>query len=151
MTAENYTLCLKNGQVLIDDQLIKTNVYVQDEKISLISDKNLPSTQIIECKNLIILPGVIDSQVHFREPGLEGKETLSSGMLAAIAGGVTSIFEMPNTNPLTITPETIEDKLTRASKAAWSDYAFYLGGTMRTSENLSKWENIKGVCGIKIF
>jgi dihydroorotase len=151
MTAENYTLCLKNGQVLIDDQLIKTNVYVQDEKISLISDKNLLSTQIIECKNLIILPGVIDSQVHFREPGLEGKETLSSGMLAAIAGGVTSIFEMPNTNPLTITPETIEDKLTRASKAAWSDYAFYLGGTMRTSENLSKWENIKGVCGIKIF
>ena len=73
-------------------------------------------------------------------------------MLAAVAGGVTSIFEMPNTNPLTITPETIEDKLSRASKGAWSDYAFYLGGTMRTSKNLSQWENpIKGICGIKIF
>ena len=58
---------------------------------------------------------------------------------------------MPNTNPLTITPETIEDKLSRAAKGAWSDYAFYLGGTMRTSSNLSQWENLKGVCGIKIF
>ena len=57
---------------------------------------------------------------------------------------------MPNTNPLTITPETIEDKL-NASASAWSDYAFYLGGTMRTSSNLSKWENLQGVCGIKIF
>ena len=72
-------------------------------------------------------------------------------MLSAVAGGVTSIFEMPNTNPLTITPETIEDKLSRAAKGAWSDYAFYLGGTMRTSSNLSQWENLKGVCGIKIF
>ena len=109
---------------MIGNQLISTNIYVDAGKIALISDKKIEAEEIIDCSNLIILPGVIDSQVHFREPGLEGKETLSSGMLAAIAGGVTSIFEMPNTNPLTITPETIEDKLTRASKAAWSDYAF---------------------------
>jgi len=136
---------------MIKDKLFYTNVYIQDEKISLVSDKNYDAEQIIDCKNLTILPGVIDSQVHFREPGLEGKETLASGMLAAVSGGVTSIFEMPNTNPLTITPETIEDKLNRASKEAWSDYAFYLGGTMRTSKNLPEWEKLKGVCGIKIF
>ena len=138
MTSSNYSLCLLNGQVMIDDQLVSTNIYVDKEKISLISDKKIEASETIDCTNLTILPGVIDSQVHFREPGLEGKETLSSGMLAAVAGGVTSIFEMPNTNPLTITPETIEDKLSRASKAPWSDYAFYLGGTMRTSKNLSK-------------
>jgi dihydroorotase len=151
MSNHQYTLCLKNGHVMIKDTLVYTNVYIQDERISLVSDKNYNAAQTIDCRNLTILPGVIDSQVHFREPGLEGKETLASGMLAAVSGGVTSIFEMPNTNPLTITPETIEDKLNRASKEAWSDYAFYLGGTMRTSKNLPEWEKLKGVCGIKIF
>ena len=151
MTERSYQLSLNNGHVMIHDNLVLTNVYVNNGKISLISDKKYESAQSIDCKHLTILPGVIDSQVHFREPGLEGKETLESGMLSAVAGGVTSIFEMPNTNPLTITPETIEDKLKRARKGAWSDYAFYLGGTMRTSSNLSEWENLKGVCGIKIF
>jgi len=151
MTITSFDLCLKNGQAMINDDLVQTNIYIKDEKITSITDKSLDSKETIDCKNLIILPGVIDSQVHFREPGLEGKETLESGMLSAVAGGVTSIFEMPNTNPLTITPETIKDKLKRASKGAWSDYAFYLGGTMRTSPNLSEWENLKGVCGIKIF
>ena len=151
MSNIKYTLCLQNGQVMINDSLYPTNVYILDGRISAISDKNLDSEKTIDCTNLTVLPGVIDSQVHFREPGLEGKETLESGMLAAASGGVTSIFEMPNTNPLTITPETIEDKLYRASKGAWTDYAFYLGGTMRTSPNLSDWENLKGVCGIKIF
>ena len=152
MTNTSYDLCLKNGQAMIDNNLEQTNIYITDGKIAHISNKmNLQAQESIDCKNLIILPGVIDTQVHFREPGLEGKETLESGMLSAVAGGVTAIFEMPNTNPLTITPETIEDKLQRASNGAWCDYAFYLGGTMRTSSNLSEWENLKGVCGIKIF
>tara|TARA_B100001113_G_scaffold352542_1_gene354250 strand:- start:9707 stop:11041 length:1335 start_codon:yes stop_codon:yes gene_type:complete len=151
MAITSYDLCLKNGQIMINNNLESTNIYISNGKISLISDKNLDSKESIDCNNLTVLPGVIDSQVHFREPGLEGKETLESGMLSAVAGGVTAIFEMPNTNPLTITPETINDKLNRAGKGAWSDYAFYLGGTMRTSTNLSEWENLKGVCGIKIF
>ena len=151
MTNKKYTLCLKNGRVMIGGTLQSTNIYILNDKISSISDKSYESEKVINCSNLTVLPGVIDSQVHFREPGLEGKETLESGMLAAASGGVTSIFEMPNTNPLTITPETIEDKLNRASKGAWTDYAFYLGGTMRTSPNLREWENLKGVCGIKIF
>ncbi len=141
MSSQHYNLSLKNGQAMIDGELITTNIYIRDGSVDLISDKNFVSDETIDCNNLIILPGVIDSQVHFREPGLEGKENLESGMLAAVSGGVTAIFEMPNTNPLTITPETIKDKLQRASKGAWSDYAFYLGGTMRTSANLSEWEN----------
>ncbi len=146
-----YNLCLKNGLVMINDELLRTNVYIQEGKIVLISDKSFESEKILDCTGLHVLPGVIDSQVHFREPGLEGKETLESGMLSAAAGGVTGIFEMPNTNPLTITPETIADKLSRAARGAWTDYAFYLGGTQRTSSNLSEWENLLGVCGIKIF
>jgi dihydroorotase-like cyclic amidohydrolase len=71
----------------------------------------LTQNSAIDCSGLHVLPGVIDSQVHFREPGLENKENLESGMLAAAAGGVTAVFEMPNTDPLTITPETIKDKL----------------------------------------
>ena len=151
MSSQHYNLSLKNGQVMIDVELIITNIYVRDGSIDLISDKNFVSDETIDCNNLIVLPGVIDSQVHFREPGLEGKENLESGMLAAVSGGVTTIFEMPNTNPLTITPETIQDKLQRASKGAWSDYAFYLGGTMRTSSNLSEWEKLKGVCGLSLI
>ena len=103
MTTQHYDLCLKNGQVMIDGNLISTNVYVTEGKIVLITTKLHDTTREIDCKNILVLPGVIDSQVHFREPGLEGKENLESGMLAAVAGGVTSIFEMPNTNPLTIT------------------------------------------------
>ena len=95
---------------------------------------------VINCEGSHILPGVIDSQVHFREPGLENKENLESGMLAAAAGGVTAVFEMP-TNPLTITPETIKDKLKEQAEFLGPDYAFYLGGTGRTGPNLDKWEN----------
>ena len=76
MSNIKYTLCLKNGQVMINNQLVRTNVYVAEDKITDISDKNLESEKIIDCSNLTVLPGVIDSQVHFREPGLEGKETL---------------------------------------------------------------------------
>ena len=152
----HYDLILKNGTVVLPDKTVKTDIGIKGESILTIGDLSERSTdystdQVIDCQGLHILPGVIDSQVHFREPGLENKENLESGMLAAAAGGVTAVFEMPNTNPLTITPETIKDKLLRASRVAWTDYAFYLGGTGRTGPNLDKWENAPGICGIKIF
>ena len=133
MSSQQYNLSLKNGKAMIDGKLVTTNIYVKDETINLISEKNFESDETINCKNLLILPGVIDSQVHFREPGLEGKENLESGMLAAVSGGVTAIFEMPNTSPLTITPETIADKLDRARKGAWSDSVSYTHLTLPTT------------------
>jgi dihydroorotase len=148
----HYDIILKNGKAVLPDGIMEVDIAIKDENISAIgnlSDCNADNT--IDCTGLHILPGVIDSQVHFREPGLENKENLESGMLAAAAGGVVAVFEMPNTSPLTITPETIEDKLSRASRVAWTDYAFYLGGTGRTGPNLGKWENAPGICGIKIF
>ena len=107
--------------------------------------------RIIDCSNLFIFPGLIDTQCHFREPGGEHKETLETGTLSAALGGVTGIFEMPNTNPLTITPEAMEFKLKKAHETSYVDFAFYFGGTAEYAEHLSEWENIDGVCGIKIF
>ena len=149
---ENYDLLLKNGKVILPDGIKEVNVGVVKGKIQAISDNsNISADEIFDCRGLHVLPGVIDSQVHFREPGNEHKETLESGMKSAAMGGVTAVFEMPNTNPLTITNEAIDDKLERAKKSPWTDYAFYLGGTEHYAKDLAKWENMKGVCGIKIF
>ena len=151
-----YDYILQNGSAVLPTGIEKVDIGIKDGLIQEIGNLSDCSTDccadsVIDCKGLHILPGVIDSQVHFREPGLENKENLESGMKAAAAGGVTCVFEMPNTNPLTITPEAISDKLKRASRVAWTDYAFYLGGTGRTSGNLGEWENLEGTCGIKIF
>ena len=152
----SFDYILKDGKVVLPSGIVDADIGVKDgiiEEIGKIPKESASSVtdSIIDCNNLHVLPGVIDSQVHFREPGLENKENLESGMKAAAAGGVTCVFEMPNTNPLTITPEAMADKLQRASRVAWTDYAFYLGGTGRTSSNLSEWENLEGTCGIKIF
>lgn len=152
----SFDYIFKDGKVALPSGIVDADIGVKDgiiEEIGKIPKESASSVtdSIIDCNNLHVLPGVIDSQVHFREPGLENKENLESGMKAAAAGGVTCVFEMPNTNPLTITPEAMADKLQRASRVAWTDYAFYLGGTGRTSSNLSEWENLEGTCGIKIF
>ena len=149
---KNYDLLLKNVKVVLHDGIKEINVGVVKGKIQAISDNsNISADEIFDCRGLHVLPGVIDSQVHFREPGNEHKETLESGMKSAAMGGVTAVFEMPNTNPLTITNEAIDDKLERAKKSPWTDYAFYLGGTEHYAKDLAKWENMKGVCGIKSF
>ena len=150
--SENYDLLLKNGKVVLPEGIKQINVGVTKGKIQAITENsNISADEVFDCKGLHVLPGVIDSQVHFREPGNEHKETLETGMKSAAMGGVTAVFEMPNTNPLTITNEAIDDKLERAKKSPWTDYAFYLGGTEHYAKDLAKWENMKGVCGIKIF
>jgi len=105
----------------------------------------------IDCAGLDILPGVIDSQVHFREPGLEHKEDLATGSRAAVLGGVTAVFEMPNTNPNTDTAERVADKLARARHRMWCDHAFYVGATAENAEHLAELERIPGTAGVKIF
>lgn len=105
----------------------------------------------IDCRGLDILPGVIDSQVHFREPGLEHKEDLESGSRAAVMGGVTAVFEMPNTSPNTDTSDRVADKLRRAHHRMWCDHAFYIGATAENAEQLGELESIPGTAGVKIF
>ena len=146
----SFDLILKNGTVFMPEATEITDVAVKDGKIVDFGSFN-NAEEIIDCTNLFVFPGLIDTQCHFREPGGEHKETLETGTLSAALGGVTGIFEMPNTNPLTITPEAMEFKLKKAHETSYVDFAFYFGGTAEYAEHLSEWENIDGVCGIKIF
>ena len=105
----------------------------------------------LDAKGLHVLPGVIDSQVHFREPGLIHKETLEAGTRSAVLGGVTAVFEMPNTQPLTLWAEDLQAKLDAAKGRAWCDHAFYIGGSTVNAEQLSHLEKLPGCAGVKVF
>jgi len=106
---------------------------------------------VFDASGLTVLPGVIDSQVHFREPGLEWKEDLQTGGRAAVLGGVTAVFEMPNTEPTTTDPDAMADKLARAKGRMDCDHAFYVGGTHENAAFLGELERLPGCCGVKVF
>ena len=147
-----YDLIIKNGTVVIGNTLENLNIGIKNNKISLLStSNNYESDNVIDAKNLTVLPGVIDSQVHFREPGAEHKENLNTGSMGAALGGVTSVFEMPNTYPPTSTVERLEDKLKLAKDRMWVNYAFYAGATPDNFSSLSELEKVPGCVGIKIF
>ena len=146
----DFDLVLKNGTVFLPSGRSNTDVGIKDEKIVHIGE--IPSKENnVDCSELFIFPGLIDTQCHFREPGGEHKETIETGTKSAALGGITGIFEMPNTNPLTTTPEALEHKIKRAEDTSYTDFAFYFGGTLQNSKNLPDWELLPGVCGIKIF
>ncbi|NHK28952.1 dihydroorotase [Parvularcula flava] len=147
-----YDLILKNGTVVNHDGEGKRDVGVVGGKIAAIGDLGQADAgEVIDCTGLHVLPGIIDSQVHFREPGNEYKEDLESGARAAVMGGVTAVFEMPNTKPLTTTASAIEDKLTRAKGRMRCDHAFYAGATHDNARDLAELEMLPGVSGVKIF
>lgn len=140
------------GHVVSPIATYRSDLVIQDGKITWIGDLNRkPTGNDIDASGLHIFPGAIDTQVHFREPGLEWKEDLTSGTRAAIAGGVTTIFEMPNTNPTTTTKEALEDKLARAAARCWCDYGFFFGASTDNLGYLAEAENLPGTPGIKLF
>lgn len=121
-------------------------------KIAAIGDlSRLSADMIVEAKGLHVLPGVIDTQVHFREPGNEHKEDLETGTRAAALGGVTAVFEMPNTAPPTTTADALNEKLRRAKGRAHVDHAFYIGATHENADQLGELERLPGCCGVKTF
>lgn len=143
-------LVLSNGTVHTPSGPFVADVAVRGGKI--VGVGSYPDAgERIDCTGLDVLPGVIDSQVHFREPGLEHKEDLESGSRAAVMGGVTAVFEMPNTNPNTDTADRVADKLARAHHRMWCDHAFYVGATAENAEHLGELERIPGTAGVKIF
>ena len=107
--------------------------------------------EVIDCRGLHVLPGVIDTQVHFREPGLTHKEDLESGSLSAVMGGVTAVFEMPNTDPLTVSAEALADKVKRGHHRMHCDFAFFVGATADNTRHLAELERLPGCAGIKVF
>lgn len=148
---QNFDMILKNGTVHTPGGPVQADIGVTDGRIAAIGFVPGDAGEVVECTGLDILPGVIDSQVHFREPGLEYKEDLESGSRAAVMGGVTAVFEMPNTNPNTDSAERVADKLSRAHHRMWCDHAFYVGATADNAEELKELERIAGTAGVKIF
>ena len=131
---------------------METDIGVRDGRIvELGSLGSFDAAERIDAKGLIVLPGVIDTQVHFREPGMEHKEDLETGTRGAVLGGVTAIFEMPNTKPPTTTREALEDKLRRAVGRAWCDYAFFVGASEENATQLGELEMLPGCAGVKLF
>lgn len=145
-------LILKDGIVVNHDGIGPRDVAVTGGKITGIgSFGRAQGGSIVDCTGLHILPGVVDSQVHLREPGAEHKEDLETGGRAAVMGGVTGVFEMPNTNPLTTSAETLEDKIRRATNRMQCDFAFYMGGTRENAYMLGDLEMLPGCAGVKVF
>ncbi len=156
----NFDLVINDGTALVFQNGIivpqKLNIGIKDKKIVAISAQSLigeanSSKKVISAMHLHILPGVIDSQVHFRDPGFPQKEDLESGSRAAALGGVTSFFEMPNTLPATTTAPFLNDKLSKAANVSHVNFAFFSGGSHQNISQLSRLENTAGSPGIKVF
>ena len=149
--SDNYSLIIKNGSCYIDGKFQNTDIALLGNKIKKIGKIDLNSSKVFDASNKIVLPGVIDTQVHFREPGTNDAENLESGSRAAIAGGVTSVFEMPNTNPPTSTFKEFNNKLKAAKNRMFCNYAFYFGATPDNMKELASVNTLEGCCGIKLF
>ena len=147
-----YDLIVRGGTVVNHDGIGPADVGVRGGRVAMIGDlSRADAAEVVDATGLHVLPGVIDSQVHFREPGSEQKETLESGARAAVMGGVTAVFEMPNTNPTTTTPEALADKVARGRARMACDFAFWFGATPDNVETLPEAERRVGCAGIKMF
>jgi len=150
---EHYAdLIVHGGMVMTPCGLENIDIACRQGRIAALGDlAGWCAETRLDVTGLHVLPGVIDSQVHLREPGLEHKENLEAGTRAAVLGGVTSVFEMPNTHPLTISAADLLAKLEAAKGRAWCDHAFYMGGCGVNAEELETLENLPGCAGVKVF
>ena len=146
-----FDLLIRQGTLVTSTYAESGDIGIKDGKIAAIGHLDDPAAEVLDATGLLVMPGLIDTQVHFREPGLEHKEDLESGTRAALIGGVTGILEMPNTNPNTTNAETLADKLHRADGRAWCHYGFFVGATTDNIDQLAELETLPGTPGIKIF
>jgi len=150
--AETYDLVLKGGIVVNHDGEGQRDLGLRGGRIAAVGDlSRAPAGEVVDCRGLHVLPGVMDTHVHFREPGLTHKEDLESGSRGAVLGGVTAVFEMPNTDPSTTGPEALADKVKRAHHRMHCDFAFYVGATRDNTRDLAEYERLPGACAVKVF
>ena len=149
--SDNYSLIIKNGSCYIDGKFQKIDLALSGNKIKKVGKIDLNSGKVFDATGKIVLPGAIDTQVHFREPGANDAENLESGSRAAVAGGITSVFEMPNTNPPTSTFKEFNNKLSAARNRMFCNYAFYFGATPDNMKELASVNTLEGCCGVKLF
>ena len=150
--AETFDLILKGGTVVNQDGEGLRDLGIRDGRFAGIGDLSLASAgETVDCRGLHLLPGVMDTHVHFREPGLTHKEDLESGSRGAVLGGVVATFEMPNTIPQTTDAATLADKVARAHHRMHCDFAFYVGATRENTRYLGELERLPGACAVKVF
>lgn len=150
--AESYDLIITGGTVVNHDGTGQRDIGVRGGRIAAIGSlAGASAGETIDARGLHVLPGVIDTQVHFREPGLTHKEDLETGSRSAVAGGVTAVFEMPNTNPLTTSAAALAAKVKAARNRMFCDFAFYVGGTRENIADIPDLERLEGSAGIKVF
>ncbi|MDO8877322.1 MAG: dihydroorotase [Pseudolabrys sp.] len=150
--AETYDLILKGGTVVNHDGEGLRDIGIRDGRFAGLGDLSLASAgEVVDCRGLHLLPGVMDTHVHFREPGLTHKEDLESGSRGAVLGGVTAVFEMPNTIPPTTDAAALADKVARAHHRMHCDFAFYVGATRENTHDLGELERLPGACAVKVF
>ena len=143
------SLLIKNGSLVNSSGVVKSDIFISGGKITQIGTSlDCEADRVIDAAGKYIFPGLIDPQVHFRDPGLTHKEDLKTGSMAAAAGGITTFFEMPNTNPSTITLEKLEKKYKVASEKCITNFSFFFGATNDNIEEIKKMDN---TCGLKIF
>lgn len=141
---------IKNARIINRGQIMEGDILVQGDRIEKV-DKHLDvSCKEIDAQGNLLIPGIIDDQVHFREPGLTHKADIFTESRAAAAGGITSYMEMPNTKPTTTTQERLQEKYNIAKERSWVNYSFYMGAANDNFEQVIK-TNKKEVCGVKIF
>jgi dihydroorotase len=149
------SLCLKGAEVLLGQgpgaRLERADVVVVDGRIAHVGANGPACERTLDLKGLVVLPGLIDTQVHFREPGIEHKEDLRTGSRGAAQGGVTGVFEMPNTKPATTDRSRLIEKLRRAAGRMHCHFAFYAGATPQNFAELPEMEKVEGCVGVKIF
>jgi dihydroorotase len=149
---QNFDLILKGGTVADHTGVVARDIGIRGGKIAALGDLVRASAgEVINATGLHILPGVIDTQVHFREPGLTHKEDLETGSRAAVLGGVTAVFEMPNTSPPTVSADALAGKMALAKGRMHCDYAFWVGGTAENWRDIPELERLPGAAGIKLF
>jgi len=145
-------LLIRGASVVNHDGEGVRDVGIKDGRIAALGQLGrIKAAETLDAKGLTILPGVIDTQVHFREPGLTHKEDLETGSRAAVAGGVTAVFEMPNTKPLTTCAATLAEKVRLARHRMFCDFAFFVGGTRENVADIPALERLEGSAGIKVF
>ncbi len=150
--AETFDLLVRGATVVNHDGAGVRDIAIAGGRIAALGQLSAATApEVIDARGLHVLPGVIDTQVHFREPGLTHKEDLETGSRAAVLGGVTAVFEMPNTKPLTTTAATLAAKVVAARHRMFCDFAFYVGGTRENIDEIPALERLEGSAGIKVF
>ena len=151
-TETHFDLILRGGTAVLPGRTVATDIGIREGRIASIGlDAGASAAETVDCTGLPILPGLIDPQVHFREPGLEHKEDLATGTAGAALGGITAIFDMPNTKPNLLTAADMADKVRRASGRAHTDFAFFVGAADENADALGQLERLPACCGVKIF